>query len=226
MVFRNLILTLIAFFAFTATFDASAGVREGREAGNRGDYATAYKEYYTLAINGDPDAQVYLSIIYQGGVKKDLKQARKWLQKAIDQNYAEAYFSLALYYHFGWGVPVDETKAAALYLKSAELGSYLGMMEIADRYRDGDGVPKNQSKHDEWYSRATAHVNDDFKKYIRTGDKTMCGLVIEAKPPIVKVQTPNKGEVWFEIAKMSPRPEDYTKDQNWTPQCWVDGMSY
>ena len=197
MVIKNLTLTLIAFFAFIATFDASAGLREARDAYSRGDQEAAYKEFYSLAIKGDSDAKVWLANLYSGGsgVKRDQKQAIKWLKKAIEQNNADAYHLLGIYYHFGSGVPKDESKAAALYLKSAELGSYLGMMKIATSYRNGEGVPKDQTKHDEWYGRATAHVNDDFKKYIGTGDKTMCGLVMEAKPPLVKVQTPNKGEV-------------------------------
>jgi TPR repeat protein len=52
-----------------------------------GDYATAINEWRSLAISGDPDAQVHLGQAYQlgRGVPLDLKLAEDWFRRAAQQ---------------------------------------------------------------------------------------------------------------------------------------------
>jgi hypothetical protein len=61
---------LLLFIALLVGFasPAYAGFDEGQAAYKKGDYATAYKEFKTLADRGDSDAQWYLDVMYALGV--------------------------------------------------------------------------------------------------------------------------------------------------------------
>ena len=62
---------------------------DGRSAQNRGDYATALREFRMAAEQGDPVAQFDLGIMYETdqGVQKDLVQAYMWLSLAAAQGH-------------------------------------------------------------------------------------------------------------------------------------------
>ncbi len=65
---------------------------DGVDAYAREDYITAYKLFYSLAKQGDADAQFNLGAIYKDGdgVKQDDKEALKWFRLAAEQGNAEA----------------------------------------------------------------------------------------------------------------------------------------
>ncbi len=72
---------------------AMADVKAGVDAWQRGDYATAVKEWRPAAIAGDADAQFNLAQAYKlgrGVPAPDLKQAEAWYQKAAMQGHAQA----------------------------------------------------------------------------------------------------------------------------------------
>ena len=71
---------------------ALADVKQGVDAWQRGDYATAIKEWRPLAISGDADAQFNLAQAYKlgRGVPTDLKQAEMWYKKAADKGHVQA----------------------------------------------------------------------------------------------------------------------------------------
>ena len=51
--------------------------------------------------------------------------------------------------------------------------------------------------------RSTEHAAQEFRKTVKVGDDTHCGLAIEVKTPIAKVQTAI-GELWMKIAQLYP----------------------
>ncbi len=57
---------------------------EGGAAYNRGDYATALREFRALAVQGDAAAQTYLGVMYQigQGVPQNHAEAVRWYRKA------------------------------------------------------------------------------------------------------------------------------------------------
>jgi hypothetical protein len=66
---------------------ASAGAadfRSGLVAYQRGDYATALREWRPVAEAGDATAQLYLGLMYEAGhgVPVDLLEARRWFERA------------------------------------------------------------------------------------------------------------------------------------------------
>ena len=88
---------------------AWAGFDEGTAAYNRGDYATALREWRPLAEQGDANAQYNLGLMtYHGrGVPQDDAQAVRWYRKAAEQGDARAQFNLGSMFAYGRGVPRD-----------------------------------------------------------------------------------------------------------------------
>ncbi len=84
-----LVALVLAFAAPAAAHHSGAGL----EAYKRGDYATAMREWRTLAEQGDAEAQNRLGIMYllSQGVPQDLVLAHLWLNLAARQGHETAY---------------------------------------------------------------------------------------------------------------------------------------
>ena len=81
----------------------------GWEAYNRGDYATALKEWLPLAQQGGAYPQFNLGDMYREGLgaKQDYAEAVKWYRLAAEQGMANAQVNLGLMYDEGRGVVRD-----------------------------------------------------------------------------------------------------------------------
>jgi uncharacterized protein len=103
----------------------SAGYDEGVAAYERGDYATAIKEWRPLAEQGDADAQFLVGNMYDNGegVPEDDTEAVNWYRKAAEQGNAWAQFYLGFMYSNGQGVPQDYAEAYALFSIAAAAGN-------------------------------------------------------------------------------------------------------
>ncbi len=101
------VVVLVAAPAWPADFEA------GWEAYQLGDYATALKEWRSLAELGRADAQYNLGVLYDNGegVPEDYKEAVRWYRLAADQGYAKAQSNLGLMYEYGEGVAQDDVQA-------------------------------------------------------------------------------------------------------------------
>ena len=80
------VLTLLPLMSAHADFEA------GEAAYQRGDYATAYREFLPLARGGDVDAQFYLGTLYEGGMggQPNYVEAIRWYTLAAEQGDAAA----------------------------------------------------------------------------------------------------------------------------------------
>ena len=82
--------------------------------------------WYSLAAGKDvPIAQKSLGILYkngEGGIKKNLELAVKYIRKASENGLAQGHYELGLLYETGEGVVQDKTEAGKLYQKAAEGG--------------------------------------------------------------------------------------------------------
>jgi len=75
---------------------------------------------------------------------------QKWGPLA-EQGHAIAQFNLALLYHSGSGISLDEQKAVEWYKKSAQNGYYKAQEYMAVGYREGwFGLPKDSEKAEYW----------------------------------------------------------------------------
>ncbi len=108
-----LIAALCAGFTLGLTAPAWAGFDEGVAAYNRGDYATALREFRPLAEQGDAAAQHNLGLMYHigQGVTQDYAKAVKWYRKAAEQGDAKAQHNLGFMYQNAKGVPDDHAEA-------------------------------------------------------------------------------------------------------------------
>ena len=108
-----LIAALFAGVTLGLTAQAWAGWDEGQAAYQRGDYATALREFRPLAEQGNALAQNKLGYMYRNGigVTQDYAEAVKWYRKAAEQGYAKAQFNLGIMYDNGLGVPQDYAQA-------------------------------------------------------------------------------------------------------------------
>jgi uncharacterized protein len=103
---------------------AWADYQDGMDAAERGDYATALKEWRPLANKGDAQAQVMLGGMYGAGwgVAKDDAEAVRWYRLAADQGYARAQALLGDMYLYGDGVPQNYVQAYMWSNLAAEQG--------------------------------------------------------------------------------------------------------
>ena len=108
-----LIAALCAGVILGLTAPAWAGFEEGEAAHERGDYATALREWRPLAKQGNASAQSGLGIMYAAGrgVPQDYAAAVGWWRKAAEQGHANAQYNLGTMYANGLGVPQDYAQA-------------------------------------------------------------------------------------------------------------------
>jgi len=87
---RRIIVAATLLIAFMAT--ARADFQDGFAAADRGDYATALREWRPLAEQGDASAQYNLGLMYDKGqgVPQDYVQAHLWYNLAAAQGTEKA----------------------------------------------------------------------------------------------------------------------------------------
>ena len=116
-------LSLILLLLLSATC-WSADFQKDFDAHDRGDYATALKEWTPLAEQGNAVAQFNLGLMYRigDGVPQDDKTAVKWYTLAAEQGDADAQYNLASMYRTGQGVPQDYKTTVKWHTLAAEQG--------------------------------------------------------------------------------------------------------
>ncbi len=113
-----LIAALCAGVTLGLTAPAWAGSDEGMAAYNRGDYATALREWRPLAKQGYAKAQYNLGLMYCNGegVPQDYAKALQWYRMAApEQGNAGAQNTLGVMYDKGLIVPQDYAQAHMWY---------------------------------------------------------------------------------------------------------------
>jgi len=120
---RRIVATLAVVVALLfSAGSAWADFDDGMAAYERGDYATALREFRPLAEQGDADAQYALGVMYDEGtgVPVNAAEAVKWYRKAAEQGDIYAQYNLGVMYHNGFGIPENDVEAAKWYRKAAE----------------------------------------------------------------------------------------------------------
>ena len=125
---------------------ASADGVKGFEAYEKGDYATALKEFLPLADAGQTSAEAAVGQMYfEGkGMAPDPKQAARYLEPAASKGNARAQYLLGKLYLSGEGVAApDPAKAAALTKAAADQLLVEAQVDTCAFYYQGVGVPKD-----------------------------------------------------------------------------------
>ncbi|MBK5281396.1 MAG: sel1 repeat family protein [Nitrospiraceae bacterium] len=122
MLFRFAIALMLSIVCLAVS--AWADFQAGLDAYNRGNYATALREWRPLAEQGDASAQFQIGLLYDNGdgVPRDLASARQWYEKAAAQGEAKAQFYLGMQSAYGEGGPMDLVQAHMWYSLAAGNG--------------------------------------------------------------------------------------------------------
>lgn len=141
-------LVIGSFLMLLSTGQVVAGFDEAVAAANDGKFIIAFKEFTTLAEQGDARAQQALAwMYYEGqGRQKDYEKAVFWYRKAADQGNVTAQINLAQMYAYGKGVAQDFSKAARWWEKLAEQGDSKSQSALAGLYFQGAGVKQDIAK--------------------------------------------------------------------------------
>lgn len=110
-----------------------------------------------LAQKGNPEAQFKVGEMYETGfgVKKSMKDAEIWINKAANQGHETAGFKL-LYWDMRENGKKGENKAKYNELiAKAEAGNGQAMYYVGKLYAEGVGVRKNYDKSLDWLNKAT-----------------------------------------------------------------------
>ena len=139
---------------------AWADVEGGLAAYARGDYETAFREFKTLAEQGDAEAQFNLGVMYHigEGVTPDYAQAMQWYWLAAEQEHIAAQYNLGLMYANGQGVPQDYTEATNWYRRAAEQNDGISQSTLGIMYAKGYGVPQDFVRAHMWLSLAASNL--------------------------------------------------------------------
>ena len=136
---------LLALGVVLVAAPAWADFEAGVEAHERGDYATALKEFRALAEQGGAEAQNNLGWMYERGqgVPQDYAEAIRWFRLAVEQGNARAQTALGWMYDQGRGVPQDDNEAIRWYRLAVEQGNAGGQYNLGLMYANGRGVPQD-----------------------------------------------------------------------------------
>ena len=124
----------------------------------KGDYATALREWKTPAKQGLANAQFNLGHVYRRGhgVPQDDKTAVKWYRLAAKQGNVHAQFSLGWRYHKGQGVTQDYKTAVKWFRLADQQGHASAQSNLGVMYANGKGVPQDYIPAYMWWSIAAS----------------------------------------------------------------------
>ncbi len=125
----------------------------------RGDYTTAFREWSSLAAQGDAFAQNGLGLLFGGGkgVTQDDREAFKWHSLSAEQGFEMAQFTLGYLYQQGRGVARDYRAALKWYRLAAEQGNALAQNNLGQMYGLGQGVAQDYVYSHMWFNIAASN---------------------------------------------------------------------
>lgn len=116
--------------------------------------ALAVDYYEKAAMAGLPDAEYALAQVYDSGVggrSRDLREARKWLEKAAAQNFDTAQLDLATWLIEGHGGERDLEAGFAWMRAAARSGNVVAQSRLAKLYWRGLGTKGDPVSAAAWY---------------------------------------------------------------------------
>ena len=120
------------------------------------DYAQAARWYRMAALQGLPEAQNNLAVLYKDGqgLPQDYALAAHWFTLAARQGNVLAQSNLGWLYQSGNGVAQDFDSARHWYLLAACQGHAAAQNNLATMYRDGQGLKPNADSARYWFEQA------------------------------------------------------------------------
>jgi TPR repeat protein len=185
--FTTLCLTLTLLLGSVGNSE-SADLKKGADAYNKGDYATALREWTLLAEQGNASAQTLLGAMYNEGqgFLQDYKTAVKWWRLSAKQGNAVAQYNLGLMYGAGQGVLKDYKTAVKWYRLSAEQGNADAQSNLGVMYATGQGVIKDYVYAYMWGNIGSSNGNKNGGKLRDLAAKEMTPSQIETAQKLAR----------------------------------------
>ena len=208
---RQMIVAGAALLTCLASAPASADVRTGIQAWDKGNYEAAVKEWRRLAEKGDADARFNLAQAYRlgRGVPADLTIARNYYQQAAAQGHGQAQANLGLIL-FESG---DRAGAMPWLRKAADRGDARAQYVLGTSLFNGDIVGKDWPRA---YALLTSAAKqglppasrnlEEMDKYISASDKQkgleLAAMMEKDRIALAQASTPVIGS----LPKTAARP--------------------
>ena len=159
--FVRLLLVTISFISGSVAIAQSPSLDDALAAYDRKDYTAAFSGFKTYALNGNRNAQLMLSKMYDNGmgVPKDEQQAVFWIQKSAQAGNDTAQLALSTRYESGLGVLRDKELMLFWLNKSAQAGNAKAQVKLGEMYEHGDGVPQNDLQALFWLRKSAERGN-------------------------------------------------------------------
>lgn len=131
---------------------ANLGVFYHEGMGVERNYVEALRWLTQAAMNGNTQAQFNLAIMYAKGegTSKNSALSQRWMQQAAASGSADAQFALGITY----ANKNDFNKAATYYEKAATQGHTAAQMKLAQLYKQGLAVQKDELQAFAWVNLA------------------------------------------------------------------------
>jgi len=115
------------------------------------------------AEQGNAQAQYDLGAAYSRGreIKRDQREAAKWLHKAAEQGHAQAQSVLGWMYMTGRGVTQDDAEAVKWLRKAADQGNTSAQNNLGLAYVTGRGVLRDEEEARKWFRKAAESGAED-----------------------------------------------------------------
>lgn len=151
-VFRSSCLALL----LAGALQVWAGVEQGLAAIRANDFSTAIAVFRPLAVDGNPDAQFQLGMMYQRGqgVQADLAEAMRLFHLAAAQNQVDSLVILGLRYITGRDVQANIAKGIEYLERASRRGSTRAMWVLGSVYMGNLGLSKNMAVATYWFQKA------------------------------------------------------------------------
>ena len=187
--FYGVLLASGLFFVNPAWADALA---DGQNALMRGDDGGAIRLWTPPALEGNPEAQFRLGLMYLNGrgVAPDPKMAVRWFKMAIEKHHIGASLSLARLYMDKAGANYDPETALGLLRDVAGQGVTEAQRYLGELYRKGGGVAQDFEEARRWYQLAAA--KGDIPSQAGLGELYRYGYGVEQSYP--------HAYMWFSLA--------------------------
>lgn len=97
---------------------------------------------------------------YKAAIKGDYDEAFTIIRSKAIEGDANAQFTMAMMYHSGLGIKMDEQEAVKWYLTAAENGSIKAMEFVSAGYENGwFGLPRDAERAKYWHDRMEEAVS-------------------------------------------------------------------
>ena len=149
-------LLLFSNVIYASSFD------EGLNLSQKGDFKNAYIKWYTIAKEGNRDAQFQIGLMYSfgNGVIIDHLESIRWIKLAANNGNRTAQLFLGDTYFEGKNIKQNFVEAKKWYKLSADLGDEDALVALGRIYEKGLGVSKNKAYSYMWYSIAAKNGCD------------------------------------------------------------------